>query len=93
MSSLKGWQKVALAIFGVFFLIFLTTAIQGDNWVLWVYPGVAIIGMLITLWDAPGRKEKREIEAAERARADEEEMERAKRLERRERKRKKKDGK
>lgn len=90
MRSLKQWQRVAIAVFGVLFLMFLTTAIQGDDWVYWVYPAVALVGIGITLWDAPGRKQKREQEAAERARADEEEMQRAKRLERRERKRREK---
>ena len=57
---------------------------------LWVYPAVALIGVGITLWDSPGRKEQREREAAERARADEEEMQRVKRVERKERKRREK---
>lgn len=87
MSSLKTWQKVALAIFGVLFLMFLTTAVMGDDWVLWIYPAVALVGMAITFWDGPGRKELKEQEASERARADAEEMERAKRLARKQRRR------
>lgn len=91
MRSLKDWQKVAIVIFGIAFLVFLTTAIQGDHWVFWVYPGVAVVGIVIALWDGPGRKELKEREAAERARADEEEMQRAQKLARKERKRREKD--
>ncbi len=91
MKTLKVWQLAALAIFGVLFLMFLTTAIMGDDWILWLYPVVALVGIGITLWDGPGRKERKQIEAAERARADAEEMERAKRLARKQRKRRDKD--
>ena len=91
MKTLKVWQLAALVIFGILFVMFLTTALLGDDWILWLYPVAALVGVAITLWDGPGRKERKQLEATERAQADAEEMERAKRLASKERKRRDKD--
>ena len=82
---MKLWQKVSLAIFGVCFLMFTTTALLGDDPLMWFYPIVALVGIGITLYDGPGRKEKRRQEGEARARADREELARRKQMERRER--------
>lgn len=87
---MKDWQKISLAIFGAFFLMFTTTALLRDDWVLWVYPGVTLVGVAITLYDGPGRKQRKQEEAMARALAEREELQRAKRLERQARKRRKK---
>ncbi|WP_144239916.1 hypothetical protein [Corynebacterium atypicum] len=87
MASLKGWQKIALVVFGILFLMFLTNALLNDGWEYWIYPAVAAFAIGVTLYDAPGRQDlKREAEA-ERARADEEELRRSRALERKKRKR------
>lgn len=71
MRSLKPWQQVALLIFAAAFFMFSTTAMQRGEWIYWVYPAVALVGIGITLWDGPGRKTRREEEAARRAREEE----------------------
>lgn len=87
MKHLKGWQQVAMIIFGAGFLMFTVTALRGNDWILWLYPAVALVGIGITLWDGPGRKAQKEEQAAERARADKEEMKRAQRMARKQRRR------
>lgn len=53
MASLKGWQKIALVVFGILFLMFLTNALLNDGWEYWIYPAVAAFAIGVTLYDAP----------------------------------------